>query len=607
MQEYTPLQGSLVLYKSRPAVITAVSDKIEIEIEGGKSKRVRAKDIAVLHPGPLLDLSLLTQPVGDVTEAWELVSGGSSNLGELAELIFAAFTPSTAWATWQLVAEGLYFEGTPDQIIARDAEQVEAEIARRQAKAAEREAWQGFLDRLAAKQLIAEDRVRLQEVERLALGQSDRSRIMEALGRQENAENAHRMLLSLGYWQQEFNPYPRRLALPTENPDIALAELPSEQRRDLTGMPAFAIDDKESKDPDDAISLDGQRIWVHVADVAALVTPDSALDLEARSRGANLYLPDVTIHMLPPALTQSLGLGLQARSPALSFGFHVDDRGEVTDFELMPSWVQVTRLSYGAVEEKLDQEPFAGLLRITRSYRQRRVEAGAAALDLPEVSVRVSENGEIHIRPQQRLESREMVTDAMLMAGEAVARYALDQGIPVPFATQPPPENPQQPVDLASMYAYRRQLKPSRSKMQEEPHAGLGLSAYTRATSPLRRYPDLVTHQQLRAHLHGETPRPLSAVSEQIAAAEVVSGSIRRAERLSNLHWKLVYLQRNPKWRGKGVVVETIERRATVIIPELALETKLRLPQEQPLNTELALSLQEIDLADQVARFRVLN
>jgi exoribonuclease-2 len=607
MQEYTPLQGSLVLYKSRPAVITGVSDKIEIEIEGGKSKRVRAKDIAVLHPGPLDDLARLTQPTGDVTEAWELVSGGSSNLGELAELIFAAFTPSTAWATWQLVAEGLYFEGTPDQIIARDAEQVEAEIARRQAKAAEQEAWQGFLDRLSAKQLIAEDRVRLQEVERLALGHSDRSRIMVALGWQENAENAHRMLLSLGYWQQEFNPYPRRLALPTENPDIALAELPSEQRRDLTGMPAFAIDDEESKDPDDAISLDGQRIWVHVADVAALVTPDSDLDLEARSRGANLYLPDVTIHMLPPALTQSLGLGLQARSPALSFGFHVDDGGEVTDFELVPSWVQVTRLSYGAVEEKLDQEPFASLLRMTRSYRQRRVEAGAAALDLPEVSVRVTEKGEIRIRPQQRLESREMVTDAMLMAGEAVARYALDQGIPVPFATQPPPENPQQPMDLASMYAYRRQLRPSRSKMQEEPHAGLGLSAYTRATSPLRRYPDLVTHQQLRAHLRGETPRPLSAVSEQIAAAEVVGGSIRRAERLSNLHWKLVYLQRNPKWRGKGVVVETIERRATLIIPELALETKLRLPQELPLNTELALSVQEIDLADQVARFRLLN
>ena len=130
---------------------------------------------------------------------------------------------------------------------------------------------------------------------------------MVALGWQENAENAHRMLLSLGYWQQEFNPYPRRLALPTENPDIALAELPSEQRRDLTGMPAFAIDDEESKDPDDAISLDGQRIWVHVADVAALVTPDSDLDLEARSRGANLYLPDAIHPMLPDVVTERLG------------------------------------------------------------------------------------------------------------------------------------------------------------------------------------------------------------------------------------------------------------------------------------------------------------
>lgn len=157
------------------------------------------------------------------------------------------------------------------------------------------------------------------------------------------------------------------------------------------------------------------------------------------------------------------------------------------------------------------------------------------------------------------------------------------------------------------MFAYRRQLKPSRSKMLEEPHAGLGLSAYSRATSPLRRYPDLVTHQQLRAYLGSEAPLPLAAVSERIAAAELASSGIRRVERLSNIHWKLIYLQRNPQWQGRGVVVEMSDRRATVMIPELALETKLRLPDDVPLNSELTLAVREIELADQVARFRVLK
>ena len=116
-----------------------------------------------------------------------------------------------------------------------------------------------------------------------------------------------------------------------------------------------------------------------------------------------------------------------------------------------------------------------------------------------------------------------------------------------------------------------------------------------------------MTHQQLRAQLRGETPLPLAAVSERIAAAELVSANLRRTERLSNLHWKLIYLQRNPQWRGRGVVVELSDRRATLIIPELALETKLRLSDAVSLNSELELSVREIDLADQVARFRVLS
>ena len=64
---------------------------------------------------------------------------------------------------------------------------------------------------------------------------------------------------------------------------------------DLTHLPAFAIDDEGSQDPDDAVFAEkvegGFRLFVHVADVAALVPPKSPLDEEALRRGANLYLP----------------------------------------------------------------------------------------------------------------------------------------------------------------------------------------------------------------------------------------------------------------------------------------------------------------------------
>ena len=200
-----------------------------------------------------------------------------------------------------------------------------------------------------------------------------------------------------------------------------------------------------------------------------------------------------------------------------------------------------------------------------------------------------------------------MVADAMMMAGEAVARYALTHQLAIPFATQPPPEKQERPEGIAASFAFRRQLKPSRLSTQEAPHSGLGLECYTRVTSPLRRYADLVTHQQLRAHLLGHETLSLESVSERIAAAEAVSGAVRRAERLSNTHWKMVYLQANRQWRGSAVVAEVRDNRATLIIPALALETRLRLSGEVALDSEVEVEVREVDLADLTARFRLVE
>ena len=607
MQDNPSTQGCLVLYKSRPAIVTAVSDKIEIELEGGKSKRVRPKDILLLHPGPLHGFPALEGPEGNVTEAWELVAGDETDLEELAQLIYGVYDPASAWAAWQLVVEGLYFEGEPRLIRARTADQVAADKADRDARRAEEEAWNGFLLRLKKEEIEDQDRERLREVERLALGRTGGSRIMQALGIQETPAYAHRMLLNTGYWEPEHNPYPVRNDIILVDPDIEVPSLPDEPRRDLTHLPAFAIDDEGSEDPDDAVSLDRDRIWVHVADVSALVTPDSPLDTEARARGSNLYLPDRIIHMLPPVMTGVLGVGLEETSPALSLGFRIDAGGKPVDLEVVRSTIRASRYSYADIDRRMEEEPFATLGKLARAYRRRRMEAGAVDIDLPEARVRVSGDGNIRVSPLERLASRSMVTDLMLMAGEVVALFALEKEIPVPYATQAPPAEPGRPTDMAGMFAFRRQLKPSRSKSLEEPHAGLGLNAYCRVTSPLRRYQDLVTHQQLRAYLDGGPMLPASVMSERIAVAEVASDAVRRTERLSNLHWKLIYLQRDPGWRGTGIVVEMNDRRATLVVPELALESRIRLPVDLPLNTELTLAVREIDLTDQKVWFKVIS
>jgi len=199
-----------------------------------------------------------------------------------------------------------------------------------------------------------------------------------------------------------------------------------------------------------------------------------------------------------------------------------------------------------------------------------------------------------------------MVTDAMLMAGEAAARFARANGIAIPYAMQPTPEEIRQPQGMPEMYAYRRLFKPSRASLEPEPHFGLGLDVYARATSPLRRYADLVVHQQLRAFVTGRGPLSVDEILERTSALDAAGATIRRAERQSNQHWKMVHLSRNPGWRGEAVVVALVERKAVVIIPELALETRIRLSPDFSLGQTLVLGVREVDVPAQTAYFRVL-
>lgn len=602
-------QDSLVLYKNRPARIIVAGDKLEIELSDGKTLKVRPKDVDLLHPGPLRSLRELKPPLdGELTTAWELLAGQTTSLPELAELMYDEFTPATAWATWQHIEDGLYFKGTPQEIIAVTPEEMAQEQAARAAKAAERSVWLDFLGRAAQGQVDPDlDSRYLVEVEQVALGRQDKSRVLRELGQPETPPSAHAQLLAWGYWDHTVDPYPQRFELPVTDPDLPLPALPDEERLDLTHLPAFAIDDEDSADPDDALSFDGQRLWVHVADVAALIPPDSPADLEARARGANLYLPEGTVHMLPQQATGLLALGLAEVSPALSFGLSLAPDGTIADFIIRPSWVRVQRLSYEAAELALDQDPFPALLDLTQRYRTRRLANGAIELDLPEIKIRVKE-GQVILRPLLDLRSRAMVREAMLMAGEAAARLAVAEALPFPFTTQEVGEIPPDlPEGLAGMFAMRRSMRPGQIKSLPAPHTGLGLDLYARVTSPLRRYLDLVAHQQVRAYLRGQPLLAGQALLDRVGSAEAVSGSVRQAERLANRHWTLVYLKQNPDWQGEAIVVDQFDRRSTLVIPNLDWEVRMHLRQVVPLNGRVTLKATEINLPLLEAGFRVVH
>lgn len=585
------------------------ADKITIHLPDGKQKKVRPKDILEIHPGPVGDTRMLNPPEADPREAWELLQGESPSLEDLAELVFGEFTPVTAWGAFLLLNRTPWFRGTVTEILVRSAEEVEQIQKVEKEKAEAEERWTSFMDSLKKGEIREEDRGFLTDLEQYALQQSKKSRILKDWGKQQSPENAHRLLLKLNIWDCRRNPWPERYQMPKGAPEFPLEEAAEVEREDLTDMEAFAIDDVGNKDPDDAVSFADGWMWVHIADSSSLIPAGGDADREARERAANLYLPETVIPMLPSEATERLGLGLQEISPALSFGFKIDENYDVQDFRITFSLVKVSRISYGDAEERLAEEPFCTIKKITDRFHEERIRNGAIFLVLPEVKIRVKEDNDIEITPMDEYKSRDMVAESMMMTGSYTARYARDNNIPIPYVTQPAPEGDLPETEegnLASMFQLRRFMKRSQVSTIPGPHSGMGLPVYTRATSPLRRYSDLMVQQQFRLYLSGRELLSEDDILEGTASCESVSGRVNSSERSSNLHWKLVYLAEHPDWQGRAVVVGKAEKQIIVMIPSLALETRIPLKEKPPLNTVISIAVDTVNIPDQQVIFKTI-
>jgi exoribonuclease-2 len=130
-------------------------------------------------------------------------------------------------------------------------------------------------------------------------------------------------------------------------------------------------------------------------------------------------------------------------------------------------------------------------------------------------------------------------------------------------------------------------------------HSGLGLTMYSQVTSPLRRYGDLVAHQQLRTFIDGRPLLDTDTVLERISQGDAASSAAVKAERETNLHWTLVYLLEHSDWTGDGVVVDIRGGyQATVLIPSLARQTVITASRQPKLNDVVKLKAGKINLPE---------
>jgi len=252
----------------------------------------------------------------------------------------------------------------------------------------------------------------------------------------------------------------RKFHLPHRFPSEVLAEAEAIEpiissaetraRRDFRNLPIVTIDGDTARDFDDAVLVRSREngnfeLQVHIADVAHYVTPDSALDQEARLRGTSVYFPDRAVPMLPLELSTDIcSLRPHLDRLVMSCIMEIDNRGEIVGYEICPGIIRsAERMTYTAVNAMLEGDPterkrysnlvqnFELMRELEMILNRKRERRGSIDFDLPEPVIEFDENGLMKsITRSERNIAHRIIEEFMLSANECVAGYLEAKGIP---------------------------------------------------------------------------------------------------------------------------------------------------------------------------------
>lgn len=631
-------KNSIVLYKNLPAIVSNIEqDKYIIDFYSfaftnenlekiGKKgftiqeQKVREKDITLLSieenttKYSLEDIIKYTENDVDlkIKETWELLSSDEETatseirFSELVQLIDSNYSDKKSWFLYSNLINSLHFslafQNSQNEIyfILRSLNEIEELNKKNIAKQQEKEGREKFIERLKQKKLIPEDSIYMGDVEAFALGKTDKSKTLQEAGFSQDIEKAHKLLIDTGIWDITKNPFPLRWGLSIQSAKEGLCSPPQEERLKVPGI-SYAIDSEWSKDPDDAIGFDGTYYWVHIADPASTVMPDSTIDKIARDRGATLYIPEGASRMLAEESLSDYALGLKKESYALSFRLLLNDNASIKECKVFKTCVNVECITYEQADLKKESPELKPFFELARKNIQRRKSQGSIDINLPEVHIFVDpETKKVSIEQFVEYESNNVVREMMLLAGEGAAHFAFENNIPFPYVSQESPNLPSNiPEGLAGEFKTVKSMHKRSVGITPAAHAGIGIGMYSQVTSPLRRYSDLIAHQQLRAFLDGRELIEKNTMLERISAGDEAAIACKKAERKSNLHWTLIYLLQNPEWTGEAVFVEQKGTQCVFLIPSLATQTTLIPSKQLNLNDRIVVKASKIDISTQ--------
>ncbi|OGR68159.1 MAG: hypothetical protein A2081_02375 [Elusimicrobia bacterium GWC2_61_19] len=424
-------------------------------------------------------------------------------------------------------------------------------------------------------------------------------------------------------------------------------------RENLIDLPICTIDGADAKDFDDAVSLEDLgggtlRLGVHIADVGHYVKTGTALDAEAYERATSVYLPDRVVPMLPPALSDNL-CSLVPRQERLTMSAFMDinSAGKVTKRRLAQTVIRSwRRFTYEEIQTLIDggkvpdvpkavEEAVMRMSDLTDVLYKRRVARGALDFNLPEYKINADPHGRplgVSLRP--RLKSHRLIEEFMLLANEAVATELYAAKMPFLHRRHDSPD----PLKLKALSAALgelgltaghieganaqkglqdvlrqaenhpltniinslmvRSMRQAVYSPESEGHFGIATRFYSHFTSPIRRYPDLMTHRAVKALLagkkenHGALPLDKAGVHcserERAAAdAEHKSVDIMRAEMMKELVGSIM----------DGAVTTVIDSGAFIMLGSTGAEGLLRVNGLKP-GTKVKVMIAAVDTAE---------
>ena len=328
-------------------------------------------------------------------------------------------------------------------------------------------------------------------------------------------------------------------------------------RLDLTELLTFTIDGDDAKDFDDAVSLEKNEsgnfvLGVHIADVSHYVTENSPVDRAAFSRGTSVYLIDTVVPMLPFELSNGLcSLNPQVIRLTMSVFMEISPRGAIKSYSIHESFIKshyrltynnVTKLLKGDKELNKKYSDIVTVLKemhkLSKILEKKRERRGAVEFITRESKITLDEKGiptDVCVYPIS--ESNKIIEEFMLLANETVAKHMMKNSYPAVYRIheEPSEEKIQRLLTVLPFLGIENALKEGRSpkdfqkileaakgsekeniisyivlrsmskaKYSEinKGHFGLAAKYYCHFTSPIRRYPDLITHRILKASIH---------------------------------------------------------------------------------------------------------